>query len=138
TGPVILVVRGAIAHLNSGTSARFDLAMLEALPKTSVTTETAWTNGQQTFEGVSLAELMHFVGAAHRPLTTYALNDYRVQIPAADVKDSGAIIAYRQNGQYMSIADKGPLWIIYPNSLDSKDVQSKMIWQLKAIEVAPQ
>src|SRR5262249_38059957 len=120
TGPVVLAIHGAISRTNAKNEADFDLAMLESLPRAVVSTTTAWTNGPQSFEGVSLADLMHFVGAQAGTLKASALNDYTVEIPQSDLSDAHVIVAYRQNGQYMSVADKGPLWIIYPNSIESK------------------
>ena len=52
TGPVILSVSGAIGVHNSGDTAVFDMAALEALPKSEIRTSTPWT-GVSTFEGVS-------------------------------------------------------------------------------------
>lgn len=135
TGPVILAIRGAIANTNTTGEADFDLKMLEALPHATVTTTTVWTNGSQVFEGVSLRALMHLVGAQPKSLSARALNDYAIEIPAADFADPQVIVAYKQNGHYMDVADKGPLWIIYPDSIASPDIQSKMIWQLDAIVV---
>ena len=111
---------------------------LEALPKTTVTTATAWNDGPQTFDGVKLIDLLTYLRAKNMSVMAYALNDYSVGIPQEDVLATTVLVAYRHNGQYMSIANKGPLWIIYPDSLGSKDIQSKMIWQLRTLEVGPE
>ncbi|MET1027479.1 MAG: molybdopterin-dependent oxidoreductase [Dongiaceae bacterium] len=135
TGNVVLEVTGAIARTNADGAAKFDMAMLEALPKTTMTTETAWTDGPQTFDGVKLLDLLTYLQAKNFSTTAYALNDYTVGIPKEDLATIPVLVAYRQNGQPMSIANKGPLWIIYPDSLGSKETQSKMIWQLRSLQV---
>ncbi len=43
-GAVILSVKGKIAVTNNGDTADFDMAMLEALPRTSFKTSTPWTD----------------------------------------------------------------------------------------------
>ena len=138
TGNVVLEVTGAIARTNADGEARFDMAMLEALPKVTITTETAWTDGPQSFDGVKLLDLLNYLQAKNLSVTAYALNDYSVRIPKEDLATTQVLVAYRQNGQYMSIANKGPLWIIYPDSLGSKEIQSKMIWQLRSLQVDPE
>ncbi len=62
-----------------------------------------------------------------------------MKIPATDWVDGGPIIAYLQNGNPMSVRDKGPLWVIYPYD-DNPDYQSEVtysrsIWQLDRITV---
>ena len=139
TGPVVLTVSGAIGVRNSGDTAVFDIAALEALPKTEIRTSTPWT-GVSTFEGVSLADLLAAVGATGATIKATALNDYTVEIPAADAT-LGAIIAYRVDGKQLSVRDKGPLWIVYPfdenPALKTETNFARCIWQLQALKIEP-
>jgi hypothetical protein len=41
-----------------------------------------------------------------------ALNDYVTEIPAADARKFGVILALKRDGQYMPVSDKGPIFII--------------------------
>lgn len=137
-GPVVLNVSGLVANRNADGGARFDMAMLQALPVTELVTVTSWTEGQTRFEGVLLRDLMAAVGAEGRVLRAVALNDYAVDIPADDAVYD-VLVAYRMNGAAMSVRDKGPLWIIYPVSqhpdLAGPGTDGKMIWQLRDIIV---
>ena len=139
TGEVILTVSGSISETNSGDDAVFDLAALQALPETSFTTSTIWTDGDQTFTGISLNVLLDLVGATGNNLRAVALNDYAVDVPVSDAVEGGPIIAYFRNGEPMSVRDKGPLWIVYPYDANSdyqtEVVYSRSIWQLRDIEV---
>ena len=64
TGPVLLTISGAIENSNSENgTASFDLEMLRALGSETIETSTIWTEGDQSFEGVSLSVLMDAVGA---------------------------------------------------------------------------
>ncbi|APZ51968.1 oxidoreductase [Salipiger abyssi] len=138
-GPALLTVTGQITQTNDGDSARFDRAMLEAMPQTSFTTRTIWTDGEQRFTGVTLHDLLAALGATGSVIRATAINDYAVDIPYADWEGGGPMIAYSNNGAPMSLRDKGPLWIVYPYDSDpayqSEQVYARSIWQLERIEV---
>ena len=54
-----------------------------------------------------------------------------------DVRTWPVLIALKRDGQYMSIRNKGPLWVVYPRhafpELEQAKHNSKWIWQLKEI-----
>ncbi len=135
TGPVILVLDGKLdLHNTADGKAAFDLAMLQALPKSSFTTTTIWTDGKQSFEGVKIADLLARLGATPAELNALATNDYEIRFPAGDALDHGAIIAYAQNGVAIPLNNKGPLWIVYPYDADSmlsnERFLSQSVWSL--------
>ncbi len=138
-GDVILTVTGLIGERNAGEAAAFDRAMLESLPMERFSTNTIWTEGEQSFTGVPLTALLTIVGAEGRVVRATALNDYAVDIPMSDPTSQSALIAYEVNGQPMSIREKGPLWIVYPYDADkqfqTETLYSRSIWQLNRIEV---
>lgn len=138
-GEVILTITGNIAHTNEGDTAQFDRAMLEALDPKTIETSTIWTEGEQTFTGVSLARLMEIVGAEGAVLDATAINDYAVAIPKDDWVADGPIVAYLHNNAPMSVRDKGPLWVVYPYdsnpAYQSEVSYSRSIWQLDRIVV---
>lgn len=138
TDDVVLTVSGAVDKINMDGTAQFDLEMLEALEKTTIETTTIWTEGRQTFEGVSLAALVVELGITGGTLRATAINDYTVEVPLTDAVEGGPIVAYRLNGQTMSVRDKGPLWIVYPYDEKAKYrtevIYSRSIWQLDRIE----
>lgn len=136
----ILRISGDVASPAEGQEWHFDLADLQAIDDTQFTTTTIWTEGNQSFTGVSLAALMAHVGAHGETLRAVALNDYAVTIPLTDAIEGGPIIAYERNGSPMSIRDKGPLWIVYPfddiQAYKSEEYYARSIWQLSRIEIA--
>ena len=141
TEPVVLTVRGrlGLAHAEAGVT--FDMPTLERLGLIRFTTPTAWTDGLVTFEGVLLSRLLEVL-AVPGDVTTLAmtaLNDYQVAIPAADVRTWPVIIALKRDGQYMSVRNKGPLWVVYPRHAFPELAQAKhnpkWIWQLKEIVI---
>lgn len=140
SGDVVLTVSGAIDVTNDGDTAKFDAAMLEALGETTFTTTTPWTDGEQTFTGVSLKALVDALEVEDGSLAATAINDYAVEIPFSDAVEGGPIIAYLRNGEEMSVRDKGPLWVVYPYDLNedyrSEEIYSRSIWQLDRIVVS--
>lgn len=134
SGEVVLTVRG------NGGAVTFDMAMLEAIPKTSFVTSSPWTEDGTAFEGVALKDLIAAAGATGTMLTARALNEYSATWPVSEAVSSGAIIAYKMNGDYMSVREKGPLWIVFPfddrPELKTETNYSRCVWQLASIDIA--
>ena len=139
TGKPILTVTGKIAVTNAGGNAVFDREMIEALGETSFSTTTPWYDGPHKFEGVPLRKLLDTVGGAGDRLVVTALNDYVTEIPIADAREFGVILALKRDGQYMPVSDKGPIFIIYPfdsnATLKAQVYYKRSAWQVSRIEV---
>ena len=141
TEPVVLTVRGrlGLAHVDAGVT--LDMPILERIGLIRFTTPTAWTDGLVTFEGVLLSRLLEVlvVPGDVTALIMTALNNYQVVIPVVDVRTWPVIIALKRDGQYMSVRNKGPLWVVYPRhafpELKQAKHTPKWIWQLKEIVI---
>jgi hypothetical protein len=138
-GAPILYVSGAIAITNQDGKAAFDLALLKSLPHVSLVTETPWTDGAISFDGVRVHDLLTRLGAEGKTVVAAAIDEYRSEIPMADFSDYDVIIAYAEDGKPLRPDDKGPLWIVYPFSADpglKKDIYfSRCVWQLSGLTV---
>lgn len=138
-GEVILTVDGKIGVTNGDGVADFDLAMLEALPSAMIKTTTPWFNGAIEFEGALLSSLMEQVKAEGQELVVTALNDYQAPVPIEDFAKYGVILAYKRDGSYMPVSDKGPLFIIYPYDSDpelsTQKFYSRSVWQVRRFTV---
>jgi len=136
---VILTVSGKISVTNKGDTAAFDRATLEALGTESFTTKTPWYSGPVQFEGVPLSKVMEQVGATGETLSVVALNDYTSEIPAEDIEKYNVLLALKVNGEYMSVRDKGPIFIIYPFDTDPElqhqTYYGRSVWQVSKIIV---
>ena len=132
-GEILLTIS---AH---GDPKAYDRAALEELDSVTFKTSTIWTEGVQTFTGVSLATLLKSAGVGEGTLLAVAVNDYAVEIPVSDAVEGGPIIAYARNGQTMTVRDKGPLWLVYPYDSNpdyrSETTYSRSIWQLDRLEL---
>ena len=115
------------------------LEELDALAQTEFSTTTIWTDGVDTFSGVSLKTLLSHLNATGKTIEMIALNDYAVSMPMAELDGDAPIIATRMNGQSMSVRDKGPYWVIYPYDSDpsyrTETVYARSIWQLNRLKV---
>jgi hypothetical protein len=138
-GPVVLTVSGKIGNANSGQAADFDMEMLEGLGRLTLRTSTPWTDGTQVFRGVLMRDVLAAAGATGDTVRAIALNDYSYVIEVSDFLDFPVLIATDMNGDRMRVRDKGPLWIVYPRDdyaeLRSKDIDYKMVWQLRELVV---
>lgn len=138
-GPVILTISGNIQGAGSRQVVKLDRAMLESVGVTKLKTSTAWTTGESEFEGVLARDLLEAVGAEGTVVVATALNDYVASIPLRELYDYPVLLAFKMDGQYLEIRDKGPLWIVYPRDqyeeLRSSMVDKNWVWQLSELEI---
>ncbi|WP_157670224.1 molybdopterin-dependent oxidoreductase [Chitinibacter sp. GC72] len=131
---VILNVVGKVT-----TPQAFSLAELDKLPQKKMTVSTPWYPEPQTFEGPLLRDVLQLAKLKGDTLKLQALNDYTIDVPAADSQQYDVIVASRLNGKTMSIREKGPLFIMYPfdqhEKLRKTEYYRRCAWQLKQIIV---
>ncbi len=139
TGAILLSVDGDITHTNAENAAHFDRTMLEALGMTELRTSTPWTDGRRSFSGIHLERLLQTVGAQGNNASARALNDYVVNIPLEPAVEKGAFLALGMDGNYLSVRNKGPIWLIFPwdedPSLDDQTTKHQSIWQLRYMTI---
>ena len=135
-GNVILTIDGDVA---GGAPIDMTLEDIEALGAATVVTKTPWHETAVTFEGVPLAALLEKAGAKGTSLSVLALNNYRSEMPVSDLAEHGVILAYKQDGAYMPVSDKGPLFIVYPfdadPALNDEVYYARSAWQVRSITV---
>jgi hypothetical protein len=83
-------------------TASFSLADLAAMQQHSVTSKTPWHDSQRTYSGPLLSDVLAAAGTQSRSASYVALNDYRIEIPADDLKDYPVILAIRLDGKPMT------------------------------------
>jgi hypothetical protein len=136
---LILTVSGKITNTNKGDAAQFDRSMLEALGMSGFETTTPWYPGPVRFDGVRMDRLLEAVGASGDRVLAYALNDYTTELPVSDFAAYGVLLAFKRNGEYMPVRDKGPLFIVYPfdsrPELKHQRFYSRSAWQLARLDV---
>jgi hypothetical protein len=134
-GDTILAVTGKV----TGGEINLTLAEIEAMGSARIVTTTPWHDGRTTFEGVPMARFLEAVGAHGTSAYVQALNDFSIDIPLSDLTRFDAIMAFKTDGNYMEIADKGPLFIVFPYD-DVEEVRNALfyarsVWQIHSIEI---
>lgn len=123
----------------SGQPLQITLDDLRKLPAKEIRTSTPWTDGPQTFRGISGAQLARLANLSGREVSAEAINQYRVLIPWEVFTSESLMIAYARNGQPMGVREKGPLWIVFPFDSDPRfmtDIfKSYAIWSLSRLDV---
>ncbi len=139
SGEVILEVSGNLVQTNAPGLALLDREQIEAIGLKVLETKTPWTDGVKRFEGVLLCDLLRYLGAEGESIAATALNDYAANIPTSDCRDYDVLLALKMDGAYMTVRNKGPIWVIYPQDhhpeLDRPVVHSRWVWQLKSLKV---
>lgn len=138
-GPVLLKITGNLSLPNVGDAVHLDKEMLEAFPVETFTTHTPWAEGPQTFTGVRLSDLFDAIGAEPESFVAIGLDDYKFTVTDVDIDKYPVIVAYKHNGDYMSVRRLGPLRILfpfddYPELLTHKN-ESSSVWQLLEMEL---
>lgn len=136
---LILTVSGKIKNTNVGDTAVFDRGMLEALGMRSFETHTPWYDQKARFEGPLMTRVLDAVGAYGDRVMALALNDYATEIPISDFNRFGTILAMKRDDVYLSVREKGPLFVVYPYDSDTELKQQKYYgrsaWQVAQLIV---
>ncbi len=138
-GKVVLTIRGKhLSHPNVRDTAQFDLEMLEALAGREASVDTPWIKNRTTFSGPFLRSVLKAAGATGESLTISAINGYSAEVPFEDA-EMDAILATRMNGKFMSVRQKGPIFLIYPfdqnRDLYNEKYFNRSVWQIDEIEI---
>lgn len=136
---VILSIDGMINDCNEGLEVHLDRALVDALPRKQIKTENPWDDGPVVYEGVLLRDLMKFAKADGTTATVSALNDYRADIPLADLDKYDVILADKRDGVALPVRDKGPFFVVFPFTdfpeLASEARYAQSVWQVNRITV---
>jgi hypothetical protein len=124
---------------SNGAPVAFTRSQLEALGSTTLVTTTPWHTGPMTFEGIPMKTLMEKVGASGTKIIATALNKYSAEIPVTDFSQFDVLLAYKRDGNYMTVRDNGPLFIVYPFDRDvqlkSETFYNRSAWQVHSMTI---
>jgi hypothetical protein len=141
SGAVVLTVGGDIGKSNSGSTVRLDVATVERMGLVKYSVHDPWLDADHEFSGVLLSDMLDTIGAAPGSTRMHfvAIDDYEVEILIADVRKWPILLATRMDGQPMSIADKGPLRVVFPYDqfpeIDRLAYKDLWIWSLESLDV---
>jgi len=133
----LLTISGSLTQFNSDKKLLLDRETLLSFEQMDIKTTTLWTDGESTFSGPLLKDVLQSAGNFGKVISAIAVNEYSIQIPIADIQNYPVILALKQDGKLLSVREKGPLWVIYPwssyNELKQDKYYSRSIWQLNKI-----
>ncbi|MCE7026560.1 hypothetical protein [Jiella avicenniae] len=117
--------------------AAFSRNDLAAMPQSRIATRTPWTEAVTRYEGPSVEHLLARFPSSSEPLRLLALNDYLVTADARMLIEGRAILSIREEGVFMPVSSKGPVFLMFPFDADpclqSQQYYSRAVWQLVAI-----
>ena len=125
----------------SGDATKLSRMDLAALPQTAFTTTFPWSKTPRRLEGPSIADLVDRFDPERRASTIefVALDAYLVSTEIDRLVRDEALLALRQDGAYLPVADKGPALLMFPFTdrpeLDDKAHGSLCIWQIVEIRL---
>jgi hypothetical protein len=117
-----------------------DEATISRLPQYEIVTGTPWDDGVHSYRGPRLLDLLNRLGIKQgRQVTLHALNEYSATLPFSDLRDFSVILAHSQDGQPLSVRQRGPFFLMYPFDelprLKSKLYYARSVWQIDRITV---
>ena len=130
-GPVVLTVAGAIENTNRPSfdafkdpfinyherpfekAAEFDLPMLEALGMHEIDVSYEDWPEPVKLAGPRLKDVLAAVGADPEEMVVLALDGFAVDFTGDDLDKEDWIVAIKQNGEYMSLGQRGPAWVVF-------------------------
>lgn len=116
----------------------YRLRDLGALPQTQWRAMLPDESQVSEWQGVRLSTLLAgFERADTQHLRVEALNDYSTLIPLGELDAFEPILAYRRDGHSIGIAERGPLFVIYP-MVDHPELRTQVyfnrtVWQVSRI-----
>jgi len=135
---VVLTVTGKHGF-DTDEEAALNFGTIRQLPSFSFTTKTPWTEGEDNWEGVRLSVLLAHLGTSSTQFRAWADDGYEATFKGVDIEKYPVILAYKKNGEYLSLRDLGPLWIMFPfddhSELDELPIYEISVWQLSRIEI---
>ncbi|MCB8838976.1 hypothetical protein [Aurantimonas sp. VKM B-3413] len=125
-----------------GRTAKFSRLDLAQLPQTRFVTAAPFLKTPTPLEGPSVSQLLRAFDpdrTFHR-IEIVALDSYLVSADISQLEADGAILAIRQDGAFLPIAEKGPAYLVFPfddrPSLKDKSHYGLCIWQISQIRLS--
>lgn len=137
TGAVVLTIEGRVGQPNVGDHVEVDLDGIERLGTVDFTVFEPFVNRDLEMTGVPVAMLLTAAGVdAGADLVWTALDDYQVTFTGGAAARENAMLATRMDGEPISIADGGPIRIVFPDSDGPLGRDSNQwIWSIESVSV---
>ncbi|BCL75556.1 hypothetical protein JHS3_12920 [Jeongeupia sp. HS-3] len=128
--PVLRIDTGRQSH-------QITLAELESLPHYKVRLKLIWGE-RGTFQGVKLNDVLRRYGLENsRKLRFSASDRYTIEIDAVEWRRRDALIATRFESSEITVRQKGPLRLLWPDEADALGTTRGMLWIWNLTSINP-
>lgn len=136
SGKPVLVVTGSPTR-NTSDNLAVSLDTLKQLRQVEFTVFEPAQQKDLTFQGFPVSDLLSVLGLASesRTLVFRALDDYHVEFKSDELVDQDAIISIYTNGKEPSVAEGGPIRLVFPTGSKLGKNADNWIWSIDRIEV---
>jgi len=131
-GRPIVVLDGLV---NGGEPMRADMASFNALPKQTLKVVEPFVKKSMTFTGVAFADVLNAAKGTGTSVTVHALDDYEVTFKVATLRDQGALLATRVDGEAIDVSEGGPVRLVFPASSKAGKDTDLWVWSIDKITV---
>jgi hypothetical protein len=137
-GKPVLKLSGALTNHNSGKDLVLDQKQLEAMPAETATVYEPWVKKRIEFTGVPVSLLLTTAGISPSAteVKVHAIDDYQVEFKIADLMAPGVLLATRQEGEGIPIADGGPVRLVFPPDSVTGRNRDTWVWSIDSFTVS--
>jgi hypothetical protein len=137
-GAPVLTISGQVGRANVGQVVQLDDRGLDSLGRIRIDLYEPWVKQRMGFQGVWLADVLDAAGVDDdaQSLHITALDNYQVDLPLADVRSGGVLLATRTgDGGPIPVGDGGPIRIVFADEVEAGSNANQWIWSLTTIDV---
>lgn len=113
-----------------------DLAGLDQLPQQTLTTYEPFLKTDVTFSGVAFADLLDAAGATGDSVLVHALDDYERTLGVDVLREPGVLLATREDGEEIPIAEGGPVRLVFPEGSEAGANPDLWVWSVDQLTVS--
>jgi hypothetical protein len=114
-----------------------DFNTLDALATKTYSVVEPFEHKTIAFKGVDLGAVLHAAGVPDTATSVHlgALDDYQIDIPMADIRKGGIILAVRADGALIPVDHGGPSRVVYLDGVAAGANPDQWIWSINHITV---
>lgn len=129
-----------VGEINSNAPQYITAQQLDEQFKTlKFTVYNPWEKQEDSYEGIFLDQLAkHYAKDSIEKIVIKAIDDYTITFEKELYMNERILLAYKVNGEFISVRDKGPMRIIFVDYDSSKKKYelnlAKWLWMIKTID----
>lgn len=133
----ILTLLGGISVNNGPAKLDLDLSALATLPQKTISVYEPFLKARRSYSGVLMSDLLAAsgVGASAKKVHLVALDDYAVDLDVSVLNAGDVLLASREEGKEIPIAEGGPIRIIFADGLPQAKITDLWIWSVRTMEI---